>query len=102
MSGERRPAIYSYEGLIHKMPNKKVDRRSPRNRCRSGTGILELAFLLLPTFAIIGGFIDIGMVVFTWNTLQNAVREGTRYAVTYQVDSSNHQLTSIKNRVSQW
>ena len=42
------------------------------------------------------------MVLFTWNTLQNSVREGTRYAITYQTDSSNHQVTSIKNRVSSW
>jgi Flp pilus assembly protein TadG len=64
--------------------------------------MLDLAFLLMPTFAIIGGFIDIGMALFTWNTLQNAVREGSRYAITYQVDGSNHQVTSIKNRVATW
>ncbi len=56
----------------------------------------------MPTFALICGFLDIGMVLFTWNTLQNAVREGTRYAITYQVDSSGHQITSIKNTVSSW
>jgi Flp pilus assembly protein TadG len=82
-------------------PRSPIRRNSRRNRRRSGTGMLEIAFLLMPTFAILGGFVDIGMVVFTWATLQNAVREGTRYAITYQVDSSNHQITSIKNRVSQ-
>ena len=61
-----------------------------------------MAFLMMPFFAIIGGFVDIGMALFIWNTLQNAVREGTRYAITYQVDSSNSQVTSIKNRVSTW
>ena len=80
-----------------------IDQKSARNRRRSGSaGLLELALMIMPTFAIIGGFIDIGMSLFTWNTLQNAVREGTRYAITYQVDSSGHQATSIKNRVSQW
>ena len=58
--------------------------------------------MLMPTFAVIGGFIDVGMSLFTWNTLQNAVREGTRYAITYRLDSSGHQVTSVKNRVSQW
>ena len=81
-----------------KQPNGKPH----RNRRRSGTGLLEFAFMLMPTFAIIGGFVDVGMALFTWNTLQNAVREGTRYAITYQVDDSGHQITSIKNRVSTW
>jgi Flp pilus assembly protein TadG len=76
--------------------------RAFRERRQSGTGLLELAFFIMPTFALICGFLDIGMVLFTWNTLQNAVREGTRYAITYQVDSSGHQITSIKNTVSSW
>lgn len=60
--------------------------------------------MIMPTFAVIGGFIDVGMSLFTWNTLQNAVREGTRYAITYQTVPAltGHQVTSIKNRVSQW
>ena len=64
--------------------------------------MLEFAFFVLPTFAIICGFVDIGMVLFTWNTIQNAVREGARYAVTYQTDVSGHQTTSIKNTVATW
>lgn len=56
----------------------------------------------MPAFALICGFLDIGLALFTWNTLQNAVREGTRYAITYQVDSSSHQIQSIKNQVSTW
>ena len=79
-------------------PNQKLQ----RNRRRSGVGTLELAFFLMPTFAIICGFVDIGMALFTWNTLQNAVREGTRYAITYNVDASGRQITSIKNTVSTW
>ena len=81
---------------------RKPERNSPRNRQRSGTGMLELTFLLMPTFALIGGFVDIGMALFTWNTLQNAVREGARYAVTYQTDSSGSQVTSIKNQTATW
>ena len=77
-------------------------RRSDRKRRRSGTGTLELAFFLMPSFALICGFLDVGLALFTWNTLQNAVREGTRYAITYQVDATNRQSTSIKNTVSTW
>jgi Flp pilus assembly protein TadG len=79
----------------HPVQARRLDRRS-------GTGLLELVFLLMPALALICGFLDIGMVLFTWNTLQNAVREGTRYAITYQVDSSGSQTTSIKDTVSAW
>ena len=58
--------------------------------------------MIMPFFAIIGGFVDIGMAMFTWNTLQNAAREGTRYAITYQTSSGLGQRDSIKARVSQW
>ena len=57
---------------------------------------------LLPTFAIIFGFLDIGFAIFTWNTLQNATREGTRYAITMQVQGSNGQRQSIKNQTAAW
>ena len=80
----------------------KVIRNSARNSSRRGSGLLELAFFLMPSFALICGFLDVGMALFTWNTLQNAVREGTRYAITYQVDGSGQQVTSIKNTVSTW
>src|SRR3954447_26535071 len=85
-------------------PNRKrsAAERNRRNQRQSGTGLLELAFLMMPSFALICGFLDVGMALFTWNTLQNAVREGTRYAITYQIDGSGHQVTSIKNTVSTW
>jgi Flp pilus assembly protein TadG len=87
-------------GLRQHRPKADRDRR---NRRRSGgTGTLELAFFMMPAFALICGFLDIGMALFTWNTLQNAVREGTRYAITYQVDSSGSQIMSIKDTVATW
>src|SRR5512140_2917323 len=73
-----------------------------RRRGSRGDTIMEFAFFVLPTFAIVCGFFDLGMLLFTWNTLQNAVREGARYAVTYQTDSSGRQSTSIKNKVALW
>ena len=80
-------------------PNRS---KSQRRLGRNGSGLLELAFFMMPAFALICGFLDVGMALFTWNTLQNAVREGTRYAITYQIDGSGHQITSIKNTVSTW
>ncbi len=74
----------------------------PSRRRQRGNTILEISFLLLPTFAVICGFLDVGTALFVWNTLQNAVREGTRYAITYQVDSSGTQVKSIKDTVATW
>ena len=80
----------------------KINRNSARNRRRSGTTILELALMILPVFSIIFGFLDVGLAIFTWNTLQNAAREGTRYAITYQVESGYGQRDSIKRKTSSW
>ena len=57
---------------------------SARNRRRSGNALLESAFTILPTFALIFAFVDFGLLLFRWATLQNAVREGCRYAITFQ------------------
>ncbi len=80
------------------IPNAK----SKRNRGRSGATIIELGLMLLPTFSVIFGFLDIGFAIFSWNTLQNAVREGTRYAITYQTQSGLGQRQSIKNETARW
>jgi len=63
---------------------------------------MELVFFLFPTLAIVCAFLDIGMALFVWNTLQNAVREGTRYAITYQVDATGTQTASVKDTVASW
>jgi len=55
-----------------------------RRRRSGGNAILEATFTLLPTYAIIFAFVDFGMMILRWSTLQDAVREGTRYAVTFQ------------------
>ena len=70
-----------------------------RRRKSGGQSIVESAFTFLPLFALIFGITDFGLMIFRWTTLQNAVREGTRYAVTFQVDGSGHQDTSIQNQV---
>lgn len=74
---------------------KRLANQSPRNKRRSGNLILETAFTILPTFALIFAFVNFGMVLFRWCTLQNAVREGCRYAITFQT-SGGHQDTGIK------
>jgi Flp pilus assembly protein TadG len=70
----------------------------PRDR-RSGYAFIEAVFTLLPTFALIFAFIDFGLLLFRWCTLQNAVREGCRYAITFQTQSGLGQDASIENVV---
>ncbi|MBX9604375.1 MAG: pilus assembly protein [Bryobacteraceae bacterium] len=79
-----------------------VNRASRRNRRRSGHAALEIGLVMLPTFAVIFGFLDIGMALFSWSTLQNAVREGCRYAITYQMDGNSNHDTAIRKKVSQF
>ena len=83
--------------------SKKPDLSTKRNRRRSGSArIIEITLYIMPTFATIFGFLDIGMILFTWNTMQNAVREGVRYAITYQMNGATTHRQAIKNKTAQW
>lgn len=75
---------------------------SERNRRRSGNALLEGVFTILPTFALIFAFVDFGLLLFRWATLQNAVREGCRYAITYQTANGQGQNASIEAVVQQY
>ena len=75
---------------------------SRRNRRRTGNAILETVFTILPTFALIFAFIDFGLLLFRWATLQNGVREGCRYAITFQTASGSGQDASIEAIVQQY
>jgi len=54
-----------------------------RRRVSGGNALVENVFTLLPTLAMIFMMSDMGIALFRWSTLQNAVREGSRYAVTF-------------------
>jgi Flp pilus assembly protein TadG len=60
---------------------------------------MESGLTLVPIFAIIIAFVNFGLTIFKWTTLQNAVREGARYAITYQTQSGFGQDRSIANVV---
>jgi Flp pilus assembly protein TadG len=75
---------------------------SPRNRRRTGNVILESVFTILPTFALIFAFVDFGLLLFRWATLQNGVREGCRYAITFQTAQGLGQDASIEAVVQQY
>jgi len=76
-------------------------RTSPRDRRRAGNVMLEMVFTILPTFALIFAFVDFGLFLFRWSTLQNAVREGCRYAITFQTSGGLGQDASIQQVVQQ-
>jgi Flp pilus assembly protein TadG len=75
---------------------------SRRNRRRGGNALLESVFTLVPTFALIFAFIDFGLLLFRWATLQEAVREGCRYAITFQTVAGEGQNASIEAIVQQY
>ena len=82
------------------IPRIPVSARRKKRSC--GTMIIETVFTFLPLFAMIFGFADFGIMLFRWSTLQNAVREGCRYAVTFQTSGSNGQDASIEAQVQSW
>ncbi len=75
-------------------------RNRPQGRRRQkGNAILEGGLVLVPLMALIFAFIDHGLAIFLQNTFQHAVREGVRYAVTYQTQSGMGQDASIQTVV---
>ena len=84
--------------------NRQTSLRGARLRPRSqrGNTLVELAFTILPTFALLTAFFDIGFALFSWSTLQNAAREGCRYAITFQTSGTLGQDASIKLQVANY
>ncbi len=68
-------------------------------RCERGSQIIELGLILLPMFAIVFLMMDSAWAVFAKASLQYAVRQGCRYAVTSQTLSGMGQDASIKTVV---
>jgi Flp pilus assembly protein TadG len=70
-----------------------------RRRSQRGNAFVEMAFVMLPLFAILFAIVDFGFAIFLRSTFQHAVREGTRYAVTYQTIGGKGHDDSIKSVV---
>lgn len=65
--------------------------------CRQrGNQLVEVSLVFLPLFAILLALIDFSTALFLRGAMQNAVREGVRYAVTYQTAGGQCQDASIK------
>lgn len=61
----------------------------------------ELGIVLIPFLAVFLALFDFGMALFLKNTMQFAVRQGARYAITSQVMTGMGQDDSIKTVVQQ-
>ena len=68
-------------------------RRADRRR---GSQLVEAMLTMLPFFALAFLIMDAAWGLFIKSTLQQAVREGVRYAVTGQVSGALDQVASIK------
>ncbi|MEO8274098.1 MAG: TadE family protein [Chloroflexota bacterium] len=63
----------------------RLDRRRPRSR---GQSLVEFA-LVLPLFLLlVFGILDLGLAVYSYNSITNAAREGARLAIVNQ-DATN-------------
>ena len=66
-----------------------------------GSQVVELSLVLLPLCALVFLILDMAWAFYVKATLQNAVREGVRYAITGQTLSGMGQDASIKTVVQQ-
>ena len=66
---------------------------------RNGNTLVEVSLILVPLFGLLFGILDFGFATFLRSTMQHAVREGARYAVTYQTQAGMCQDASIKSIV---
>jgi Flp pilus assembly protein TadG len=71
------------------------------SRGEHGNAFVELALVLVPLMAILVAFFDFGTAIALKSIFQNAVREGVRYAVTYQTIAGHCQDDSIRLVVQQ-
>ena len=58
-------------------------------RRESGQALVEFALVSIVFFIIVFGTIDVGRAVWNYNTLAQATREGTRYAIVHGADSTD-------------
>lgn len=70
-----------------------------RRRKQRGNQLVEVGLIFLPLCAMLFGLFDFSVAIFMRATIQSAVREGVRYAVTYQTMSGQCQDASIKQIV---
>jgi Flp pilus assembly protein TadG len=84
--------------LTHGADTRRI--KPSRRRGESGASLVEAALIILPFLALFMALFDFGMMIFLKNTMQFAVRQGCRYAITSQVMTGQGQLASIQSQVN--
>ena len=67
-----------------------------RKSRESGSQVMEATFVIIPLLLMTFLMLDLSMVIFVRTTMQEAVREGARYAITGQNTFGTCQDDSIK------
>lgn len=68
-------------------------------RRRTGASIVEMSLVVLALFGLLFLLMDLSWVVFAKATIQHAVREGCRFAVTSQTLAGLNHIASIREVV---
>jgi len=83
---------------LHLIPQgakeKQNGRLSERRKSQRGNTFIEFALAGLPFLALFLGTIEISTMVFIKSILQNAVRDGARFAITYQTSFNGTACSS--------
>ena len=77
------------------------DKRANSSR-RRGSVLVEGSLVMVPLLAILFGVLDLSIAIFVKNTVQFAVCQGVRYAVTSQTMPGMGQDDSIKSVVQSY
>jgi Flp pilus assembly protein TadG len=72
-----------------------------RRKRQTGAELVEFSLVMVPLFGVLFLVIDLSWMLFARATLQYAVREGVRYAVTGQTMTGLGQDASIRTVVQQ-
>ena len=78
------------------MADRNSGIRRVRNSRESGSQVVEATLVIIPLLLMTFLMLDLSMVIFLRTTLQEAVREGDRYAITGQNEIGPCQDDSIK------
>src|SRR5215475_7105480 len=70
--------------------------RKSRRRSQRGAQVIEATLIAFPLFGLTFLLLDISWAIFQRATLQHAVREGVRYAITDRNDTGPCQDDSVK------
>jgi len=74
--------------------------RKLRGSRQRGVAAVETALVLIPTIALLFGVFEYGRLFMDWNLLNNAAREGCRYALANNTSSTIN--TSVQNIVTNY